>query len=687
MTNMKKFFSQFRAPLIILSFIIGMFIIPHFAHAQLAGFIGGIASDAIDKVLQTVSTAVLGLASLLSYISGLALNQSIQFTIVDIAKNIGGTAPNTFGASISSIWGTIRDIANMSFIFVLLYTAVMTMFGKGDYKKTIVSIVVAAILVNFSLFFTKVIIDAGNLIALTFYHAIVPATSGTGTLPSGGISDAFTQQLHLSTLWKPDLSAGNIITIGLLGSVFLVIASFVFLAVALLFIVRYVILIIVIILSPLAFVADAVPGLKSYGKTWWNTLMGQTFFPAIYFLLTWIVLKLISTAGFIPGNLATALGGIPQQAGTVIADPNAITTIFDFILIIAFLIMTLVLSKGMADKSSNGLTKWVGGVAGGATVGLAGRFARGTVGRAGQAIADNEKLKAAAPTSRLARLALAAGGKTATSSFDIRATGVGKTLNAGAAQKGGFADDMKNRIKKEVDTAKTFKASEPEKKRVEDAEKAAKETLDKARETADKNRNLRFESLPDVQDARARVEKARQDMVDAPVRLGDDPKLLAQREANLEEAQRELEKLTKPHEAGRALNVDLATSKEATDLKTATRAKEAVTGRMEAYATTVGEQKTFGKKFKVMGRIFPWGEFNVAGVTVGGVKKEYTRAEGAIRKAAKEKSNKDKLADAAAALAKENADADDAAKKAAASATPPAGGTTPPSTGGGAPTP
>ena len=35
------------------------------------------------------------------------------------------------------------------------------------------------------------------------------------------------------------------------------------------------------------------------------------------------------------------------------------------------------------------------GAAGGATLGMAGRFGRGTVGRAGQALGDSEKLKAA----------------------------------------------------------------------------------------------------------------------------------------------------------------------------------------------------------------------------------------------------------------------------------------------------
>jgi membrane protein involved in colicin uptake len=170
-----------------------------------------------------------------------------------------------------------------------------------------------------------------------------------------------------------------------------------------------------------------------------------------------------------------------------------------------------------------------------------------------------------------------------------------------------------------------------------------------------------------------------------PLKLGDDPALRAQREANLKTAQGELEKLTQPHEANRSLNIDLATKKEADDLKTATKAREAVTGRMEAFANTIAEQKTLGKKFSIMGRIFPGraGTVPIIGVQFGGVKKEYTRAAEAIRRAAKEKSNKDKLADAAAALTKENADAEEAAKKAATtppvagSGTSPAGGTPP----------
>ncbi|MBI5139582.1 hypothetical protein HZA26_03160, partial [Candidatus Nomurabacteria bacterium] len=71
-------------------------------------------------------------------------------------------------------WVVVRDLSNIFFILVLLYIAVKVILNLGghDVKKMISQVVIMALLINFSMFFTKVVIDASNILALIFYNKI-----------------------------------------------------------------------------------------------------------------------------------------------------------------------------------------------------------------------------------------------------------------------------------------------------------------------------------------------------------------------------------------------------------------------------------------------------------------------------------------------------------------------------------
>jgi len=365
-------------------------------------------------------------------------------------------------------WKTIRDIANMSFIFILLYAAIRTILNIGsDTKKLIVNIIIVAILINFSLFFTKVVIDASNVLAITFYDAIAPGalTSSAST----GLADSLMQPLKIQSLWKTidkaNLEGKDLIVIGVMGTVVVLIAAFIFFAIAIMFIIRFVVLIFVLILSPLAFMGFILPELKKYKDQWQEALLGQAFFAPIYFMLTWIVIiisrGLLSSgaSSMAGGSMATAFLGATGASGNFVTKPpiSSIALMVNFVIMIVFLIASLIIAKQWANKAGHGvpaLTKWATGFAGGASFGLAGRFGRGTVGRAGQAVADSQWLKDRAPDSRLARLALAAGKRTGAAGFDIRGTALGGPLEAGKASgKGGYRAEREEKIKKRMQFA------------------------------------------------------------------------------------------------------------------------------------------------------------------------------------------------------------------------------------------
>jgi len=77
----------------------------------------------------------------------------------------GGVGP------LQTLWMHARDIVNVILAFLLIGGAVMTIvFAKGDFfKNNIIKFLVAIILVNFSWFFPRVIIDTANVLTATVY--------------------------------------------------------------------------------------------------------------------------------------------------------------------------------------------------------------------------------------------------------------------------------------------------------------------------------------------------------------------------------------------------------------------------------------------------------------------------------------------------------------------------------------
>ncbi len=76
-------------------------------------------------------------------------------------------------------WGLVRDMANIVFIFILLYIAIGTILQlhSVNTKKMLASVIIIALFINFSFFITRVIIDASNSLALLFYNQISLTTN------------------------------------------------------------------------------------------------------------------------------------------------------------------------------------------------------------------------------------------------------------------------------------------------------------------------------------------------------------------------------------------------------------------------------------------------------------------------------------------------------------------------------
>jgi hypothetical protein len=71
-------------------------------------------------------------------------------------------------------WKLVRDISNIFFIIILIWTGFATVFDLGNIsmKKVVPALIINALIINFSLFGTQVIIDVSNITARLFYNTM-----------------------------------------------------------------------------------------------------------------------------------------------------------------------------------------------------------------------------------------------------------------------------------------------------------------------------------------------------------------------------------------------------------------------------------------------------------------------------------------------------------------------------------
>ncbi|MCX6735688.1 MAG: hypothetical protein NTZ13_01235 [Candidatus Parcubacteria bacterium] len=352
-----------------------------------------------------------------------------------------GNSPDSF---INAGWVVCRDVANTFFIFILLYIAIMTIFQR-DQKRLLSTLVVVALLINFSMYITKFVIDVGNIFALEFYSSFPINSNPLVNIPGieqhsigSGFMKALESPLENIIQDIPNLTAKGFgvqaAVIALTGIEFLVV-TFVFLLSGFYLVGRVVTLWIVMITAPIAFFSLTLPsevsGVSIWGE-WKSKLISNAFFPAIFLFFIYIAAKIANGNSWILQNFATDAVGIDAF----------IKLGLQFAVIIAFLLFGL----EKANKMSGTAGKYAATIGGTAVLGgaaIAGRQLGGRVATWAKSESGLNLDKKLA-TSKLGRLALTYGlDKAATGTWDARATSIadkvaGQQLGSPGGQ-GGFA--------------------------------------------------------------------------------------------------------------------------------------------------------------------------------------------------------------------------------------------------------
>ncbi len=424
----------------------------------------------LDACIDKVGVLIVEIMSWLLGLAGKLLNASIEISIVrmnEFVSNIGG---------IQAGWVVVRDAINISFIFALLYIAISTIlqteksFGT---QKLLINLILAALLINFSLVMTKTIVDSGNVLTVGIYRTLQgPQSSGNNAIgqaitnPNYGISGQFMQHLRITTFKDPkNFTGDNIFMIAVFTSIFILITSFIFGAAAILFLIRFVTLIFLMVISPVAFAGLILPNWKKYSTQWWDTLWCNVFFAPLYMLLILIVLKIIADPNF-KDSMYGGLDGSNNFANAL--SPSGSALIFvNFFIISVMMVSTLIIAKKWGCAGGTAVAgfgakigKWGQGVAiagaGAATVGATGFAARNTVGRAASKFASTDLAKRMG-TTRAGSAVLKGMRGVAGASFDVRNTGLGGTLPLGkGGGKGGYEKKLKDQREARKKYAEAF---------------------------------------------------------------------------------------------------------------------------------------------------------------------------------------------------------------------------------------
>ncbi len=377
-----------------------------------------------------------------------AAGQFLQMTgaLLDIA--IKATISSDLYANLEIInvgWTTVRDFSNMFFIFALLYIAIKTILGLGggQTKRWVANLIIAAVMINFSLFATKVVVDAGNVLAMGFWERMAITVNGT-TQPSAALH--LMQGLQVQTTLDTKDADGNPVQTDaakrtmmyLGGALVMLVAGYVFLAGAIMMMIRTVTLILVMITSPFAFLSFAMPVGGGFASKWLSELVSNAFVAPAFLAMLYLVIRIINSLDMnnLTGSSGTKFAGL--FSGDVASSPILYNYLMMILLMLACLKVANAVSSGAGDRAG-GLAKIGMGVGAGYLAGSAGMAGRQFGGRIGKIASESEQLRklAANPNSRMARLAgnigLKGGKWMQTSTWDARNSSV---VNKALAQGG-----------------------------------------------------------------------------------------------------------------------------------------------------------------------------------------------------------------------------------------------------------
>lgn len=351
--------------------------------------------------MELILTPVVAISSILTNgILSVFVGISAKIFEASLIFSLGVNSSGNFYTSeiIKEVWVIARDIANICFIFIILYIAIATILRASNFtmKQTLAKVLIMAVLINFSFAITNLVIDLTNVLALEFYNAIIEGGGGVTSfaitlMDNVGVHKYLGQGKNaVAIIGDPQATAVNVMIITVLSATFLLVAIFVFLAGSFFFVTRTVSLIFLLITSPLAFLGMALPGKAgTQAGEWKKKLLDRALFAPAFMFLLYFTMKIAANGNLFclgdkkecesAGFLEEVILSIRQKRFEALD----VSVIFlNYFVLITLLIGSLIVAKQFGAKGADTANKWLDqsgnwakGVAQRNTIGRAANFA------------------------------------------------------------------------------------------------------------------------------------------------------------------------------------------------------------------------------------------------------------------------------------------------------------------------
>ena len=316
----------------------------------------GVPPDLVDLGFNTLGAPILNVFTGFVYAIGIILvvffsSISIMFSTLltnIIAKDFGcftcmANPPIALG------WPMVRNLANMMIVlgFVVIGIATALRFKDYEAKKLLPKLIIVALLINFSLLICGIFIDGANIMSKSFTNSGFFSMSWSQTMKA--------QIQILSTQWK--LKGALESAIGVMSAVagltvYNIMAIIIFALYFFLYLFRYISLLVLVILSPLAFACYVFPVTKKIYDMWWNNFFQWCIIIVPLSFFMWIANSIMSGVS----SISSGAGG--GAAGNLTPMSFLIPGIF---MLIGFLFSLKFSAMGAGAAVS--AFKWTGGKA------------------------------------------------------------------------------------------------------------------------------------------------------------------------------------------------------------------------------------------------------------------------------------------------------------------------------------
>lgn len=237
--------------------------------------------------------------------------------------------PLTISRSVVATWDAMRSIGNILAVFIVLIMGLLYTIGY-DTKNWNISILLpelikGILLGNLSLLIVQALLDVNNVLTSWIFSILfnILKTNGLSANAIGdtaGVAGMAAVMAFLGTIiaggFASAISAifvsGGALAIPVMGMILSFAMTLIAMVIGLLAVLfgRYLVIWIIVIVAPVAFMLSVLPWFKSLKDLWWKTLLPFTFMQTIMAFLLAIGILLMSQGG--------ELDGFMSRAGTIL---------------------------------------------------------------------------------------------------------------------------------------------------------------------------------------------------------------------------------------------------------------------------------------------------------------------------------------------------------------------------------